>query len=143
MAKVKASDVDRNCVTWKCDSCILPCSSCFSGRCEQCRFGYKTIVNRLIEAYAPEDLVKYSEKCPYAKMSCTKLGVNKSLRKENKVEQSLDKYELGTKLKIKIKGMDKVIVMQVGAMAGDKVLLNNLTCYLFDKNMMEILGEVE
>ena len=143
MAKVKKTDVDRNCDTWKCNSCILPCSSCFSGRCEQCRFGYKTIVDRLIEAYAPEDLVKYSEKCPYAKMSCSKIGAYKSLRKEGKVEQSLDKYELGTKLKVKIKGMDKVVIMQVGAMAGEKVLLNNLTCYSFDKNILEILGEVK
>lgn len=67
MSNATKSDRDRKCgKIYSCSSCIIPCSSCFMRKCEQCRFGYKNIAEKLIEAYSKDRLEEYKDRCVYA-----------------------------------------------------------------------------
>lgn len=73
MREPSSTDVDRKCKYYLCNKCIIPCSSCF-GRacCEQCIYGYKTIVNKLLTKYTEEELESYKNMCIYADMAIKK-----------------------------------------------------------------------
>ena len=68
MNNVKINDVDRRCGKY-CSDCIVPCSTCYMGKCEQCRYGYKSVVEKLLEKFTAEQLILYKDKCPYAKLA--------------------------------------------------------------------------
>lgn len=79
-------DRDRNCdQSWKCKKCIIPCKSECHGRayCEQCRYGYKNIVERLKERYTKEELEILNDMCVYVEFALEDIE-KKELKDKNK-----------------------------------------------------------
>lgn len=68
MNNININDVDKRCGKY-CSDCIMPCSSCHMGKCEQCRYGYKSVVEKLLEKFTVTQLMPYKDKCPYAKLA--------------------------------------------------------------------------
>lgn len=62
---VSSNDRDKRC-NRSCSDCILPCRSCSNGKCEQCAYGYKTVVERLRTKYTNDELHSLQLRCPYA-----------------------------------------------------------------------------
>lgn len=68
MNNININDVTKRCGKY-CSDCIVPCSTCHMGKCEQCRYGYKSVVEKLLEKFTAEQLIPYKDKCPYAKLA--------------------------------------------------------------------------
>lgn len=71
---VSSNDRDKRCNYYLCDVCIIPCAKCYNSHCEQCRFGYKNIVEKLIEKYSEEELAIHKNTCIYADMAFDELS---------------------------------------------------------------------
>lgn len=54
------------------NECIIPCAQCSFGICEQCKYGYKNIVERLRVKYSVDELENLSRRCPYAVLASIK-----------------------------------------------------------------------
>ena len=65
---VDIKDSSRQCKFDKCSLfyCTDPCFRCIYTMCEQCDYGYKTMVEKLIKKYSIEELNEIKERCPYA-----------------------------------------------------------------------------
>ena len=68
MNNININDVAKRCGKY-CSDCIVPCSTCHMGKCEQCRYGYKSVVEKLLEKFTAIQLIPYKDKCPYAKLA--------------------------------------------------------------------------
>lgn len=62
---ISSSDRDA-CCGRNCSDCILPCKDCTNGRCEQCGYGYKPVVERVRLKYSKDELHSLQLRCPYA-----------------------------------------------------------------------------
>lgn len=66
---VSPNDTERHCRQYyNCNKCIIPCESCHDHYCEQCRYGYKSIVEQLKIKYSDEEIKSFENKCPYARL---------------------------------------------------------------------------
>lgn len=72
MREPSSIDVDRKCKYYLCNKCIIPCSSCYDRYCEQCIYGYKNIVNKLLTKYSKEELESLKDSCIYADLAIKK-----------------------------------------------------------------------
>ena len=68
MNNININDVDKRCGKY-CRDCIVPCSTCHMGKCEQCRYGYMSVVEKLLEKFTVTQLTSYKNMCPYAKLA--------------------------------------------------------------------------
>lgn len=68
MNNININDVDKRCGKY-CRDCIVPCSTCYMGKCEQCRYGYMSVVEKLLEKFTVTQLTSYKNMCPYAKLA--------------------------------------------------------------------------
>lgn len=69
---IRKNDKNRKCNVYNCNSCIIPCISCYGKICVQCNYGYKNIVDKLKIKYTKDELAELSYKCPYAILASLK-----------------------------------------------------------------------
>ena len=64
---IDLNDRDRKCKDYKCleKKCPYPCARCHDRYCEQCRYGYKSVIGRIKEYV--DDLEEYSY-CEYVQL---------------------------------------------------------------------------
>lgn len=63
---ISVNDTDKKCRR-NCEDCIMPCSSCpiVSRRCDQCAYGYCSVVDKIKNKYSIAELDKLKGRCPY------------------------------------------------------------------------------
>ena len=62
---ISKDDTDKRCGR-SCPDCILPCIVRTHGKCEQCGYGYKPIVDKVRSKYTDNELNLLKLRCPYA-----------------------------------------------------------------------------
>lgn len=68
---ISPKDVNKRC-NRSCSDCILPCAGCHNGRCEQCGYGYITVVEKVSRKYNKTELNTLKLRCPYALLAYNK-----------------------------------------------------------------------
>lgn len=61
---ISKHDLDLKCRK-HCDNCIIPCKKCREGNCTQCRYGWKTILEKITEKYYEEQIESMKDECIY------------------------------------------------------------------------------